>query len=437
MKIAVIGLGFVGLSLASVLGSKDFDVIGIDTDSKKVQKIQEGITPFIEPRLEKILKTGLRKKLKISSEFKEMNNCDFIFISVGTPLSLDGSIDLTDVKSVTKTLGKQYRNSTKKFQIIIKSTVIPGTAFKIIRILEKTSKKKHGKDFEVITNPEFLRESRAIEDTINPHAIVLGAENLNSLKKLSKFYKNMYPNTPIIKTNHQTAEMIKYANNAFLATKISFINQIASICEKIPGSNVEDIAKAIGLDPRIGELFLKAGPGYGGSCLPKDVKALISFSRDLEVKPTLLTAVDQTNKFQVEKILIKLEEILGNLQNKQLAILGVAFKANTDDIRDSVSITLIKSLLKKGSKIIVHDPMAINNTRKIFKNKISYSNSIKNTLRDSNCVIIMTDWKIYENISKDNFSVMKNKIIIDSRRILKHRNSDIQYYAIGLGKASN
>jgi UDPglucose 6-dehydrogenase len=437
MKIAIIGLGFVGLSLASVLGSKNFNVIGIDTNFKKVQRIQKGVVPFIEPRLEKILKIGLKKKLKISSEFKEINSCDFVFISVGTPQLSDGSIDLTNVKSVAKTLGKQYQNSTKKFQIIIKSTVIPGTASKIIRILEKTSKKKHVRDFEVITNPEFLRESRAIEDTINPHAIVLGAENLNSLKKLSKFYKNMCPTTSIIKTNHQTAEMIKYANNAFLATKISFINQIASICEKIPGANVEDVAKAIGLDPRIGELFLKAGPGYGGSCLPKDVKALISFSKDLEVKPTLLTAVDQINKFQVEKILIKLEEILGNMQNKQLAILGVAFKANTDDVRDSISITLIKSLLKKGSKIIVHDPMAINNTRKIFKNKISYSDSIKNTLKNSSCGIIMTDWKIYENISNDDFSAMKNKIILDSRRILKHMKLDIQYHATGLGKVSN
>jgi UDPglucose 6-dehydrogenase len=435
MKIAIIGLGFVGLSLASVLGSKNFNVLGIDTDLKKVKKIQDGITPFIEPKLEKILKIGLNKKLKISSDFKEINNCDFVFVSVGTPQLSDGSIDLSNIKSVAKTLGKEMQKSTKKLQIIIKSTVIPGTATEIIKILEKISKKKHERGFDVITNPEFLRESKAIEDTVNPHAIVLGAKNLNSLKKLSKFYKKMHPNKPIIKTNHQTAELIKYANNAFLATKISFINQIASICEKIPDSNVEDVAKAIGLDPRIGKLFLKAGPGYGGSCLPKDVKALINFSKKLEIKSTLLSAVDQINKLQVEKILIKLQVIVGNPKNKQIAILGTAFKSNTDDIRDSVAIILIKSLLKKGALITVHDPMAIENTRKIFKNKISYSNSIKNTLKNTNCGIIMTDWKSYENISNNDFSSMKNKIIIDSRRILKYMKLDIQYYAIGLGKS--
>ena len=437
MKIAIIGLGFVGLSLASVLGSKNFNVVGIDTDLKKIRKIQAGIIPFVEPMLERKLKKGLKQKLKISSEFKEVKNCDFIFISVGTPQLPNGRIDLTNIKSVAKTLGKQIKNSTKEIQIVIKSTVIPGTASKIIKILENTSKKKHGKDFDVITNPEFLRESKAVEDTINPHVIVLGAKNPGSLKKLSKFYKNLHTKIPIIQTNHQTAELIKYANNAFLATKISFINQIASICEKIPGSNVEDIAGAIGLDPRIGKLFLKAGPGYGGSCLPKDVKALINFSKDSKVKSTLLTAVNQTNNLQLEKILFQLEKILGTMQNKQIAILGTAFKSNTDDIRDSVAITLIKLLLKKGTKIIVHDPMAIENTKIIFKDKISYSNSIRNTLKNCSCGIIMTDWKSYENISKDDFSMMKNKIIIDSRRILKHTNTGIQYYAIGLGKSIN
>ena len=247
----------------------------------------------------------------------------------------------------------------------------------------------------------------------------------------------MHPNTPIIKTNHQTAEIIKYANNAFLATKISFINQIALICEKIPDSNVEDVAKAIGLDPRIGNLFLKAGPGYGGSCLPKDVKALINFSMDLGVKPLLLTAIDKANRLQVKEILNKVEKALGNTYNKQIAILGVAFKANTDDIRDSISITLIKSLLKRGANIIVHDPLALENTKKVFKNKISYSDSISNTLKNSNCVIIMTDWHVYQNISNKDFSTMKNKIIVDSRRMLKNIKQDMQYHAVGIGKLSN
>ena len=434
MKIAVIGLGFVGLSLTAVLGSKNFNVIGIDKDLKKIEKIQKGIPPFIEPKLEKILKIGLKKKLKISTKFEEIKSCDLVFVSVGTPQLSDGSIDLKNIKSVVKTLGKQYKNSTKKFQIIIKSTVVPGTTAKIIKILEKTTKRKQGKDFDVITNPEFLRESKAIEDTINPHLIVLGGETSNSLKKLLNFYKNMHPNIPIIKTNYQTAEMIKYANNAFLATKISFINQIASICEKIPGSNVEDVAKAIGLDPRIGELFLKAGPGYGGSCLPKDVKALINFSKNTGVKPVLLKAVNTINELQIKKIENILEKVLKNIQNKHIAILGVSFKANTDDIRDSISINLIKLLLKKGSRITIHDPMALENARKIFKNEIAYSHSIKNTLKDTNCAIIMTDWDDYQNILKKDISTMKNKLIIDTRRILNYKKLDIKYHAIGLGK---
>jgi UDPglucose 6-dehydrogenase len=434
MKIAVIGLGFVGLSLAAVLGSKNINIVGIDSNIEKIKKIEKGIPPFIEPKLEKLLQIGLKKKLQISSKFKDIKSCDLIFISVGTPQLSDGSIDLKNIKSVAKTLGKQFEDTTKRFQIIIKSTVIPGTTLEIIKILEKNSKRKHGKDFDVITNPEFLRESKAIEDTINPHLIVIGGKTPNSLKKLLNFYKKIHENIPIVETNYQTAEMIKYANNSFLATKISFINQIASICEKIPGSNVEDVAKAIGLDPRIGKLFLKAGPGYGGSCLPKDVKALINFSENKGIKPIFLKAVDNTNKLQIKKIEKVLEQNLKNLKNKHIAILGVSFKANTDDIRDSISINLIKLLLKKCSKITIHDPMALENAKKTFKNKISYSESIKDTLENTNCVIIMTDWSIYKNITKNDFSTMKNKLVIDTRRILNYKNLDIKYHAIGLGK---
>lgn len=433
MKIAVIGLGFVGLSLATVLGSKNYKVIGIDTDIEKIQKIENGLMPFSEPGLQNILKSSLKKKLKISSNFEEISDCDFIFISVGTPQSTDGSIDLTNIKLVSKTIGKHIQNTSKKIQIIVKSTVIPGTALKIIKILESSSGKKHGKDFEIITNPEFLRESRAVEDTKNPHIIVLGAKDDQSLNKISKFYEKIHTHTPIIRTNNQTAEMIKYANNAFLATKISFINQIASICEKIPGSNIEDISKAIGLDPRIGGQFLNAGPGYGGSCLPKDIKALINFSKDAEVKPVLLSAVDQINKFQMQKILNKLKLDLGGFKNKQITVLGIAFKPNTDDVRDSVAITLIKELLKNNAKIVVHDPMALENAKKIFKKKIQYTSSIKDALKNSDCGVVITDWKDYEKISKKDVASMRNKIIIDSRRMLKHIKSEVDYFAFGIG----
>ena len=260
MKIGIIGLGFVGLSLTSVLSSKDFDVVGIDIDEEKCKKISNGIIPFFEPDLEKMLKNGLKKKLKITNDFSIIQNCDIIFVAVGTPQNKNGSIDLSIIKKVVSTIGENILKNKKKPIIIIKSTVIPGTMEKIILpILEKKSNKKEGKDFGLISNPEFLQESSAIRDTKFPHVVVLGGNQTQFMKKAKKIFKKLHPNTPIIITNHQTAEIIKYANNSFLATKISFINQLSNICQKIPEANIDDIGKTIGLDPRIGKLFLNAG----------------------------------------------------------------------------------------------------------------------------------------------------------------------------------
>ena len=272
MKIGIIGLGFVGLSLTSVLSSKDFDVVGIDIDEEKCKKISNGITPFFEPDLEKMLKNGLKKKLKITNNFSIIQNCDVIFVTVGTPQNKNGSINLSIIKKAVSTIGENLLINKKKPIILIKSTVIPGTMKKIILpILEKKSNKKDGKDFGLISNPEFLQESSAIRDTKFPHAVVLGGNQTKFMKKTKKLFVELHPNVPIIITNYQTAEIIKYANNSFLATKISFINQLSNICQKIPGANIDDIGKTIGLDPRIGKLFLNAGPGYGGSCLPKEI----------------------------------------------------------------------------------------------------------------------------------------------------------------------
>ena len=276
MKIAIIGLGFVGLSLTSVLASKGFNVVGIDVDKEKCRNISNGVLPFFEPDLEKTLKKGLKNKLQIESDISVVQDCDLIFVTVGTPQNKTGAIDLTIIKKAMNSLGKSIRKSKKQHTILVKSTVIPGTMKDVILpILENNSKKKAGKDFGLISNPEFLQESTAIRDTEFPHAVVLGGYKTKFMKNIEKFFTKLHPKTPIIITNHQTAEMIKYANNSFLATKISFINQLSNICQKIPGANIDDIAKTIGLDPRIGKLFLNAGPGYGGSCLPKDMKALI------------------------------------------------------------------------------------------------------------------------------------------------------------------
>ena len=342
MKIGVIGLGFVGLSLTSVLSSKGYDVVGIDVDADKCKTISNGNAPFFEPELEKTLKTGLTKKLKISNDFGLINSCDFLFVTVGTPQNIDGSIDLSIIKKAISTIGKNLKISKKKPIILVKSTVIPGTMRKnILPILEKKSNKKAGKDFGLISNPEFLQESTAIRDTEFPHTVILGGYKTKFMKKTKKLFVKLHPKVPIIITNHQTAEMIKYANNSFLATKISFINQLSNICQKIPGANIDDIAKTIGLDPRIGKLFLNAGPGYGGSCLPKDMRALINFAKITGVKPTLLNAVEEVNTKQLEQIITITKQRLGDLNSKRITILGTAFKPNTDDIRDSISIELI------------------------------------------------------------------------------------------------
>ena len=435
MKIGVVGLGFVGLSLTSVLSSKGYDTVGIDINKEKCKKISKGISPFFEPELEKILKNGLKKKLKISNDFSLINNCDFLFITVGTPQNTNGSINLSIIKKAISTIGESLKKNKKKPIIFVKSTVTPGTMKKIILpILEKKSNKKAGKDFGLISNPEFLQESSAIKDTKFPHVVVLGGYQTKFMKKAKIFFMKLHPNVPIIITNHETAEMIKYANNSFLATKISFINQLSNICQKIPGANIDDIAKTIGLDPRIGKLFLNAGSGYGGSCLPKDMKALINFANISGINPILLNAVEEVNTKQLKQIISLIKQKLGNLSSKKITILGTAFKPDTDDIRDSIAIELIKKLLKKKAKITIHDPKAMKNTQRIFGEKINYTKTVKDALSKSQCVIIMTQWKQYKKLNNNEFKYMTTKFVIDCRRMLVKKQLDVDYYAIGLGK---
>ena len=434
MKISVVGLGFVGLSLASVLASKGFNVIGLDVDVIKCKKISNGIVPFYEPDLKQVLKNGLKKELEINNNFLSIKNSDIIFITVGTPQKSNGAIELTIIKKAIASVGKIISKSKKNPIIFIKSTVIPGTLENtLLPILEKESGKESGKEFGLISNPEFLQESTAIRDTKFPHVIVLGGTEKKYLKKAKIFFNILHPNIPIIITNYQTSEMIKYANNSFLATKISFINQISSICQNIPGANVDDIAKAIGLDSRIGKLLLNAGPGYGGSCLPKDVKAIMNFSLKTGTTPLFLEAVEKINEQQIVNIMKLIKKNCGNLKGKNIAILGLAFKPNTDDIRDSISLKIIKILLKKHVIITVHDPMAIENVKKIFKNKINYASSITNVLKNSHCGIIMTAWPEYSKITNNHIKNMEKRVIIDSRRILKNSKLDCNYQAIGIG----
>ena len=435
MKIGIVGLGFVGLSLSSVLASKGYNVVGIDVDKKKCEKISNGISPFFESDLENTLKNGLKKGLEITHKFTAIKNCDLIFVTVGTPQNDTGAIDLSIIKKAITSIGENLKENKKRQTILIKSTVIPGTMKSVILpILEKKSKKKAGRDFGLISNPEFLQESTAIRDTKYPHAVVLGGYETIFMKKVKNFFVKLHPNTSIIITNHQTAEMIKYANNSFLATKISFINQLSNICQKIPGANVDDVAKTIGLDPRIGKLFLNAGPGYGGSCLPKDMKALINFAGTTGINPTLLNAVEEINTKQLEQIISITKKKLSSLKSKRITILGTAFKPETDDIRDSIAIELIKKLQKRQANITIHDPKAMKNTERVFGDKINYAKTVVDALSKSQCVIIMTQWKQYEKLNNSQFKNMKRKFVIDSRRMLSDKQLDVDYFAIGLGK---
>ena len=435
MKISVIGLGFVGLSLASVLSTKGYSIQGIDVDKEKCMSIAQGKSPFFEPDLEKTLKKGLKNNLEISDNFSLIKNSDLIFVTVGTPQDKTGAIDLSMIKNAVRLIGKNISKSKKNPIILIKSTVTPGTMQEIILpILEKESKKKAGQDFGVISNPEFLQETTAIKDTKYPHVIVIGGYRTKFLEKTKKIFTKIHPNIPIIITNHQTAEIIKYANNSFLATKISFINQLSNICQKIPGADIDDIAQTIGLDPRIGKLFLNAGPGYGGSCLPKDMKALINFADKIGINPTLLDAVEKTNRHQLETVIQHISKSLGSLKNKRITVLGTAFKPNTDDVRDSIAIELIKKLLKVKSNITVYDPKAMKNTEKVFGNKIRYSKTTLEALKNSQCAVIMVNWKEFGKMDSSMVNKMSRKFIVDCRRVLVNKKLDIEYYAIGIGK---
>lgn len=436
MKIGVIGLGFVGLSFASVLGSKGYTVIGVDTDKEKLRLIRTAKSPFYEPKLDITLKNALKRKFTLSEKIEDVvNNCDLIFVTVGTPMKKNGNIELGIVLDVSKNIGISLSKTRNTPDIIIKSTVTPGTTInKVKKILEEKSRKKEGIGFNLITNPEFLREGKAIEDTIKPHLIVIGSSNEKKSYRVTKFFKDMYSKKiPIVKTNNTTAEMIKYANNSFLATKISFINNIANLCQILPGTNVDDVASAIGADPRIGKQFLSAGPGYGGSCLPKDVQAMIAYQNEHGAGYSLLESVQKTNNLQIERIVKLIEKTLGNLENKRIAVLGLSFKEESDDIRESTSIKLIRNLLKKQVKILVHDPKAIENTRNVFRNKIEYFYKIRDVLNGTDCVVIMTPWKEYSKLQDIDFNGMNKKIIIDTRRIVKIHDKKIKYIGLGIG----
>jgi len=441
-KISVIGVGYVGLCTAVGFANKGYNVISSDVDEVKVAKIGEGIPPFHEPNLPEMLKATIHNgKLNclVNQTQTAVRESDITYIAVGTPSKPDGSIDLKFIEAVSHDIGKALREKSSYHVVVVKSTVVPGTTQNTVKpILEKESNKKCGEDFGLCMNPEFLRQGCAFEDTSNADRIVIGSYDQKSGDIIETLYRELYSPTvpPVIRTGLATAELIKYASNAMLATKISFINTIANICEKIPGADVKLVATAMGLDKRIGPLFLDAGLGYGGSCFPKDVKALIACSKALGYVPELLESVEDVNHSQPLKAVQLCRQQLGSVKGKKIAILGLAFKPDTDDMREARVIPIIDKLLAEGAMVTAYDPVAINMAKSIFQSKILYAPSAIACLKDADCAIIVTEWPEFKKLTPQDFlKNMKQPILIDGRRIYnadKYSNS-LKFFAIGLG----
>ncbi len=431
MKLCMIGTGYVGLVSGVCFSDLGNDVICVDKDINKINLLKKGKIPIYEPGLsELVIKNYKNKRLTFSSNLQEsVKKSDIIFICVGTPTKKNGSAaDLNQIFNVSKELSL----SINKFKIIVtKSTVPVTTGDEIEKILSKKNSKKK---FAVVSNPEFLREGEAIRDFIYPDRIVIGSND----KKSNRILKNLY--SPLIskganyvKTSRRAAELIKYASNAFLATKITFINEIANLCEKT-GINIEDISIGMGLDKRIGSRFLRAGPAYGGSCFPKDTKAIISTADRFKTNLSVIKSVIKSNENRSNVLLNRVNEILKKkIRNKKITFLGVTFKANTDDMRDSASLKMIPALSKKGALVKYFDPTGYKKEFDKIKN-VSYVNSIKKSLDDTDLVIIHTEWNDFKSINFRNLVKRKKFIIYDMRNIYspsKIKAQGFKYFSVG------
>ena len=432
MKLCMIGTGYVGLVSGVCFADLGNNVICVDKDLKKIDLLSRGKIPIYEPGLTELVNKNYKnKRLKFSSDLKKsIKESDIIFICVGTPTKKGGSsADLSQIFQVAKEISL----SINKFKIIVtKSTVPVTTGDEIEKILLK--KKSNKNKFSVVSNPEFLREGEAIRDFIFPDRIVVGSNDKKSNRLLNNLYAPLISKgAQYIHTSRRAAELIKYASNAFLATKITFINEIANLCEKT-GINVEDISIGMGLDKRIGSRFLRAGPGYGGSCFPKDTKAIISTADKFKINLSVIKSVIKSNENRSNFLLNKVYKILNNkIKNKKITFLGVTFKANTDDMRDSSSLKMIPALLKKGAKVNYFDPTGLKKEFSNLKN-VFYIDNIKESVQGSDLVIIHTEWNDFKSINFKNLVRGKKFIIYDMRNIyspIKIKNQGFKYYSIG------
>ncbi len=436
MKIAVVGTGYVGLVTGTCFAETGVNVTCVDVDTEKVMQLKNGSIPIYEPGLEAMIKRNVEKlRLNFTTDIKVgIEGAEAIFIAVGTPPGDDGSADLQNVKKVAAEIG---RSITEYILVVTKSTVPVGTSEVVKQVIQKElDARKIKVSFDMASNPEFLKEGSAVEDFLKPERIVIGTDTEKAGEIMKKLYMPfLLNNHPILFMDIASAEITKYAANAMLATRISFINEIANLCD-ILGADVNQVRKGIGSDSRIGSKFIYPGAGYGGSCFPKDVKALIKTANDHGYELNVVKAVETANEFQKTVLFGKIKNHFNNdLKNKIFGIWGLSFKPHTDDIREASAIILIDLLLKEGVKVTVYDPAAMNETKKLFGNRVVYATDMYEALRDANAMALLTEWPEFrlpdfEKVSK----LMKDKVIFDGRNIYdpsEIKKAGFIYYGIG------
>ncbi len=431
MKITVIGTGYVGLVAGACLADMGNEVICIDNDDKKIKQLKKGLIPIYEPGLEEIVKTNTKEgRLKFSTDLdyatKESQVC---FITVGTPQQEDGSANLEQVYEVAKSIAKALNG----YKVIVnKSTVPVGTAEKVKKIIKQNT----SFDFDIISNPEFLKQGNAVDDFLHPDRVIIGSNSAKATQIMQDIYAPFFrTGNRIIVMDVKSSEMTKYASNSFLATKISFMNEIANLCEKV-GADAEMVRVGMSTDTRIGNKFLFPGLGYGGSCFPKDVKALIKTGEEYSCKMNIISEADKANKKQREIFVEKIKQkFKNNLSDKTIAIWGLAFKPNTNDMREAPSITIINKLLSLGAKIQAFDPKATENAKLHFKDKITYSKTAYEALKDADCMLLLTEWNEFRRPDFEKImSLLKSPVIFDGRNLYdskRLKDKGFECYQIG------
>ncbi len=439
MKIGVVGSGYVGLVAGACLADFGHEVICMDIDEKKIEELKKGILPIYEPGLDDIVERNYRyKRLNFTVDIEHtVKNCDILFIAVGTPPKDDGSADLQYVLSVADNIGKYI----DRYKVVVDKSTVPVGTGRLVKktISEKIAQRSLAIDFDVVSNPEFLREGKSVHDFTHPDRIVIGCESDKAGEIMKQVYRVLYiNNTPFVLTNLETAEMIKYASNAFLAVKISFINEMALLSEKT-GANVQEIAKAMGMDGRISPKFLHAGCGYGGSCFPKDTKAIVDIAKQHDIDFKVIKAAIDANEVQKMKMVEKVISKMGGVEGKTLSVLGLTFKPETDDMRDAPSLVIISELIKKGGKIKAFCPQGIKEAKwrlAEYNEKIEYCSDSYEAVSNSNAVIILTEWNQFRGLDLEKMrSLMKDNYFFDLRNIYAKDNSIrniFQYSGVGI-----